>query len=66
MVIQLRELKDAEVVVDWGTEDVTIKVTEKDGSFHGARSEIKIPAKSYEMLREAIVEEWLEDKKESI
>jgi hypothetical protein len=66
VIIQIRELKYADIVAPLDTEDVTIRVVEKDGSLYGAWSEIKIPAKSYELLEEAIVEKWLENKKESI
>ena len=66
MVIQIRELKYVDVVDSLDSNDVIIKIDEKDGSFCGSRSEIKIPAKSYELLEEAIVEKWLENKKESI
>jgi hypothetical protein len=66
VVIQIRELKDAEVVDSLDSNDVIIKIDEKDGSFCGSRSEIKIPAKSYELLEQAIVERWLENKKSLI
>jgi len=66
MVIQLKQLKDAEIVEDTHTLDVVIRVIEMDGSFSGALSEIKIPAASYCFLEEAIVEKWLEKKKDSI
>jgi hypothetical protein len=66
VVIQINELKDITVVESLICKEVTIRIIEKDGSFHGARSEIKIPAKSYELLEQAVVEKWLENKKSLI
>ena len=45
---------------------MTVKLTEIDGSWYGRQTEIKMPAKSFEMLEEAIVENWLEKKKSLI
>ena len=63
MIIELKQLKDVEILEHRDTEDRTIRVIEYDGSPHGGLSEIKIPAKSYKMLEGAIVERWLELKK---
>jgi len=53
----LRDIEIREPKVD---ENYTIKLTELDGSHYGTRSEIKIPAKTYAALEQAIVEKWLE------
>jgi hypothetical protein len=64
--IHLKQLKDVEVVEGQDGEDVTLRVIEKDGSPHGALTEIKIPAKSYEMFEGAIAEKWLEKQKANV
>ena len=63
MIIQFKQLKDVEITEDRGTEDKTIRIIEKNGSFYGALTEIKIPAESYELFEKAIMEIWLEKKK---
>jgi hypothetical protein len=63
MVIQIKDLKDTGIAEALDSNDVTIRIVEKDGSFNGSQTDIKIPAKSYEMLEHAIVERWLENKK---
>jgi len=63
MIIELKQLKDVEILEHRDTEDRTIRVIEMDGSFQGALTEIKIPAASYCFLEEAIVDRWLENKK---
>ena len=64
MIIELKQLKDVEIIEHRDTEDRTIRIIEYDGSPHGGLSEIKIPAASYGMLEGAIVERWLERKKQ--
>jgi hypothetical protein len=66
MIIQLKQLRDVEIAEHRDTEDTTIRIIEKDGSFSGGLSEIIVPATSYKMLETAIVEKWLEKKKDSI
>jgi hypothetical protein len=63
MDILIGQLRGAEVRKSIDKEDVTISLNEVDGNFYGTRYEIKMPAKSYEMLSEAIIEDWLEKKK---
>lgn len=64
MIIHVDRLRDADIIED--QDEVTVVLTEPDGSFYGAKTEIKIPAKSYKMLEEAVVEKWLEKVKDSI
>lgn len=66
MDILIGYLKDVDIEESRDSENLTLKLTELDGSFHGARMVIKIPAKSFNMLEEAIVERWLEKKKSLI
>ena len=63
MIVQLKQLKDVEIIEHRDTEDKTLRIVEYDGSPHGGLTEIIIPATSYEMLETAIVERWLERKK---
>ena len=63
MIIQLKQLKDVEIIERLDTEDKTLRIVEYDGSPHGGLTEIIIPAASYEMLETAIVDKWLERKK---
>lgn len=58
MTIIIAELKDAEIEENKEGRKITIKLTEKGGYF-GHKTEIKMPAKSYEMVESAIVEKWL-------
>jgi hypothetical protein len=55
--------KDVVIEESRDCENLTIGIIELNGSFHGARTDIKIPARSYEMLEQAVVERWLEKKK---
>jgi hypothetical protein len=64
--IIIEGLRNAEVIEAKDESDVVLKLTEMDGSYYGRVSEIKISAESYELLQEAIVENWLKNKKESI
>ena len=63
MDIHIKQLRNAEIEVPLNEKEVTIKLTEQDGSYYGVPYNIKIPAKSYCFLEEAIVERWLENKK---
>jgi hypothetical protein len=59
--------KDVEIIESMVCDNLlTIVFTEKNGSFYGAKSAIKIPAKTYDMLEQAVVERWLEKKKSTI
>ncbi|MCK9519294.1 MAG: hypothetical protein M0R74_09790 [Dehalococcoidia bacterium] len=64
MIIHINQLRDADIIEE--RDEVTIVLNEMDGNYYGSKTDIKIPAKSYEMLEEAIVERWLEKVKESI
>lgn len=64
MVIHIDLLRDVDIIEEHN--EVTIALNEKDGSYYGGKTDIKMPAKSYEMLEEAVVEKWLEKVKESI
>lgn len=66
MELKIGCLRNVKIRKSTDGESTTIKLTEMDGNYYGATSEIKIPAKSYEMLEEAIVENWLEKKKSLI
>ena len=59
MDIKIKQLRNAKVIELEDEKEVVLKLTEMDGS----KTEIKIPAESYEMLEEAIVENWLEKQK---
>jgi len=59
-------LRNVEVEKSRDEENITIKLNEIDGNVYGSWANIKIPAKSYEMLEEAIVEKWLEKKKNQV
>lgn len=64
MIIHIKQLKDADIIED--EDAVTIVLNEKDGSYYGSKTDIKIPAESYKMLEGAIVENWLAKKNSSI
>lgn len=64
MQINIKQLRDADIIEE--EDAVTIVLNEKDGSHYGSKTDIKIPAKSYIMLEEAVVEKWLEKVKDSI
>lgn len=64
MIIHIKQLRDADIIED--EDAVTIVLNEKDGSCYGSKTDIKIPAKSYEMLEGAVVENWLAKKNSSI
>lgn len=68
MDIIMKQLHDVDIIDDQlkVRGEVSIVFHEYDGSFCGGKTEIKMPAKSYEMLEETIVEKWLEKKKSSI
>lgn len=61
MDINISDLRNVEV--DEDSREVVIKLNEVDGSIYGGKAEIKITAKSYGLLEEAIVENWLAKKK---
>lgn len=63
MVIHINQLRDVDIIEE--SDAVTIVLNEKDGSYYGSKTDIKMPASSYEMLEDAVVEKWLEKKKES-
>jgi uncharacterized protein YggL (DUF469 family) len=60
--IEFGELKNASVVNQKGAYFTELKVQEWDGTV----SIIRIPAKSFQAIEQAIVENWLENKKLSI
>lgn len=64
MIIHVQQLRDADVIEE--QEEITIVLTERNGSHYGGKTDIKMPAKSYEMLEKVIVERWLEKIKDSI
>jgi hypothetical protein len=64
--IQIKQLRNVEVEKSRDEENVTITLTEMDGNYYGGKTDIKIPATSYCFLEEAIVEIWLEKKKDQI
>lgn len=66
MIVHISQLKDVEIEESRDGKEIIIKLTEENGNYYGSKTNIKIPAKSYEMLEEAIVERWLEKVKESI
>ena len=66
MDILIGYLKNVDIEESKDNENLTIGLTELNGSFYGTRTYIKIPAKSFNMLEEAIVERWLEKKKSLI
>lgn len=63
MNVHIVQLRDVDIIE--GEEEITIVLNEMDGSFYGGKTDIKMPASSYEMLEDAVVEKWLEKKKES-
>jgi hypothetical protein len=60
------QLRNARVQKSKDEKEVTIALNEVDGNFYGTWNLIKMPAKSFEMLQEAVVEDWLEKKKSLI
>ena len=59
--MQIKQLRNVDIYKDG--DYVTIQLNEKDGNQYGTVSDIKIPAKSYEMLEREIVDKWLEKQK---
>jgi hypothetical protein len=66
MIIHINQLRDVDIIEERDTDEITIVLNEKDGSYYGSKTDIKMPASSYEMLEEAVVERWLEKKNNSI
>lgn len=66
MEITIGQLRNVKIKKSRDDKEVTLNLNEQDGNIYGTMSEIKIPAKSYELLEEAIVENWLENKKHLI
>ena len=66
MIVHISQLKDVEIEESRDGKEIIIKLTEENGSYYGGKTEIKMPAKSYEMLEGAIVERWLDNVKDSI
>lgn len=60
MIIRINETNNVEVNDPQDGSDVTIMFQEKDGSYYGSKAEIKIPAKTYELLEDAIIGNRLE------
>lgn len=60
MDIVVGQLKNVEVKKTRDGNKMIVKLTELDGSYYGCNTEIKLPANSYEMLEDAIVNNWLE------
>jgi hypothetical protein len=64
MVVVVDGLRGAELKRDRESGDVNLTLFEADGNLYGTKvSEIKISARSYKMLRDAVVEDWLEEKR---
>ena len=66
MIIHINQLRDVDIIEERDTDEITIVLNEKDGNYYGSKTDIKMPAKSYKMLEEAVVEKWLEKVKDSI
>lgn len=66
MDITIKQVRNVEIEALPNSKEVTVRLTEYNGSFYGSKTDIKIPASSYEKLETAIVEKWLEKKKDSI
>ena len=64
MEIRIDQLRGVDIISD--DKEVTVVFNEYDGSWYGGKTAIKIIAKSYEMLEQAVVEKWLENKKSLI
>jgi hypothetical protein len=64
MLIQVKQLRDADIIPEG--DSVTIVLNEFDGSTYGSKTDIKIPAQSYELLEQAIVDRRLANKNSSI
>ena len=63
MEIQIKQLRNVDILKSCDHETVTVKLNEMDGNYYGSWTDIKIPAKSYEMLEKEIVDVWLEKQK---
>ena len=66
MEIQIKQLRNVDILKSRDHETVTVRLNEMDGNFFGSWTNIKIPAKSYEMLEKEIVDVWLEKEKDQI
>jgi hypothetical protein len=69
MKMNVNQLRDVDIIdesersaVPETDRDITIVLTEYDGNCYGSKTEIEMPAKSYAMLEEAVVEKWLAKK----
>jgi hypothetical protein len=63
MDLFIKELKDVDVIESPDGNHMILQLTEKDGNVYGSKTDIKIPAESYAMFEEAIVEKWLDKQK---
>ena len=63
MEIQIKQLRNVNIEKSRDEENVTIRLNEMDRNYYGSWTDIKIPAKSYEMLEKEIVDVWLEKEK---
>jgi len=61
--IQIKQLRNVNIEKSRDEENVTIRLNEMDRNYYGSWTDIKIPAKSYEMLEKEIVDVWLEKEK---
>ena len=66
MEIQIKQLRNVDILKSRDHETVTVRLNEMDGNFFGSWTNIKIPAKSYEMLEKEIVDVWLEKEKDQV
>lgn len=64
MEILIGQLRNVEIQKSRDEKEVIITLAELDGNYYGTKSDIKIPAMSYEMLEKEIVDRWLEKKEQ--
>jgi hypothetical protein len=60
MILYAEQLRDVDIIDE--PKEVTVVLTECNGSYYGGKTEIKMPARDYEMLEEAVIEKWLAKK----
>lgn len=60
MIMRAEQLRDVDIIEE--RDEVTVVLTEYNGSYYGGKTEIKMPARDYEMFEEAVIEKWLAKK----